>query len=352
MMDLLETRNIYHVFDLMSDMVLCFDHELRLTYMNSVAEFFFGFSRDEAIGKDVTLVLPQEYRAVHRRFLQHFQGKDQLRLRGRLFYLKIICRSSMRVPVSLSLSLLNTEAGLMFAAIIRRRKSMPFFSENSLYPAQDPKTSLGAVCHELKNPLVAIGGFARRVAQDKGLSEKSRHEMDIIQQEVGRLERLINGLNDLSKGSAYHFEYADLTALLRRLHEIMAQQAREEGKEVGLEVLMPALPYLLLDQDRISQVLMNLIHNALQACAIGGKVILRLDLAEGEDFIRIDVIDNGQGMSNDAMEKIFQPFFTTKKSGTGLGLPVSKRIIEDHGGSLQIHSQAGQGTTVSIFLPF
>ena len=349
---LLETKNIYHMLDLMSDVALCVDNELRIAHINPAAEVFFGFSRNEAAGQDVARIVPKEYREVHRRFLLRCQREDPLRLRGRLFRLKIICQSSiMRVPVSLSLSLINTEEGLNFIVLIRRRMSMSVFSENHLFPYHDPKNSLAAVCHEIKNPLVAIGGFARRVANDKGLGEKSRHELDIIQQEVGRLERLVNGLRDLYKGAAYRFEYADLVELLRHLHEIMLQQAREENKLVSLEV-MPATPRLLLDRDRISQVLMNLTRNALQACATGGQVRVRLKLAEREGLVRIDVIDNGQGMSEETLKKIFQPFFTTKKGGTGLGLPVSKRIIEDHGGFFQIHSQIGQGTTISIYLPF
>ena len=348
---LLPVHCLYQVLDTLADITLCVDNQLRLIYLNPSARCFFGYSPGDMLGGSIASLLPEEYHDVHARFLTRCFEDDPARLTGRLFRLKLLSRSSfLRLPVSLSLSVEDTDQGRMLVAIIRRRMAVHSLAEDSEVTENELRQSLASVCHEIRNPLVSIGGFARLVERDSGLSSKSRHQLQIIQEEVERLERLVNGLRDLTKISSSHFEYTDMVELFTHVYEIMVEQARQENKQIVLDIMSDP-PRLLLDKDRISQVLINLVQNGLQACQPGGRVTMRLGRAPRSEFLKLDIIDNGQGISDENMEKLFQPFFTTKKGGTGLGLSVSKRIVEDHGGYLEVQGKRGQGTMVSICLP-
>ncbi len=351
-LDLLETRHIYQVLDNLTDAAVCVDTQLRLVFLNLAALQFFGLTPESALGHDLKMLLPADYHNIYKRFMRRCQQEKPERLRNRLFRVKLFSQySRLTVPVSLSISLIdNTEAGQLTIAIIRRRMSVRAWADSQESLASALKESLAAVGHEIRNPLVAIGGFIRRVARDPGLNEKSARDLAIIQEEVGRLERLVAGLRDLTKATAYRFEYTDMDRLLHHVCDIMRPMLSEEQKKLSLDMGFNPPP-LLLDKDAICQVLLNLTRNALQASEAGARVLIRLSQAARNDFLRLDIIDYGRGMSAEQMGRLFHPFFTTKKGGTGLGLVISKRIVEDHGGHLEVKSQPDQGTTVSIYLP-
>jgi signal transduction histidine kinase len=124
---------------------------------------------------------------------------------------------------------------------------------------------------------------------------------------------------------------------------------RDKGIEVVLD-LPDDLPFVLVDEDKIRQILSNLVSNAADACSSGGRI--RLEGVGVDGFVEIRVVDDGEGIPPDALERIFDPFFTSKETGTGLGLYISRRLSEAQGGDLCVTSEVGSGSTFTIRLPF
>jgi signal transduction histidine kinase/putative methionine-R-sulfoxide reductase with GAF domain len=210
------------------------------------------------------------------------------------------------------------------------------------------------IAHEIKNPLTAIGGFARRIASPQ--AGRGAHSLEryaqIILKEVQRLERIINETLYFSRERIPAFRTVDLNAEIRDVLSMFREEL-EEARISAVVDLSPDLPSISADPDQIRQVVWNLVSNAIQA--VGGSGILTAathlaDPAEGIGVV-FEVSDTGGGIPHDVVHNIFNPFFTTKDKGTGLGLPIVHAIVEKHGGTIHLDNREGAGVAFSIFLP-
>src|SRR5512143_954542 len=210
------------------------------------------------------------------------------------------------------------------------------------------------IAHEIKNPLTAIGGFARRIASPKagrGAPPVERYAR-IILKEVERLERIINETLYFSREMAPTFCVANLNNESREA-VLMFREELEEARITTVIDLSPDLPLISADPDQLRQVLWNLVSNAIQAMGGTGTltVATRTALPEEGTGGVFQVSDTGGGISHDVVHNIFNPFFTTKAKGTGLGLAIVHAIVEKHGGTIHLDNREGVGVTFSIFLP-
>lgn len=210
------------------------------------------------------------------------------------------------------------------------------------------------IAHEIKNPLTAIGGFARRIASPRpgGKTPPVERYAQIILKEVQRLERIVNETLYFSREMVPAFRVINLNAEIRDVLSMFRDEL-EEARISTVVDLSPALPSISADPDQIRQVVWNLVSNAVQA--VGGSGILtvgthRADPAEGIGVV-LEVSDTGGGIPLDVVHNIFNPFFTTKAKGTGLGLPIVHAIVEKHGGTIHLDNREGVGVAFSIFLP-
>lgn len=205
------------------------------------------------------------------------------------------------------------------------------------------------VSHEIKNPLMVIGGFARQLERNPEVPQTAGAKLRIISDEVRRLENFLGELRDFTRPAAP----AKLEGNLNELVQEVTTMMRETAKEMDIQLvtsLAGNLPRLSFDPNQMKQVLINLIKNALEAIAGAGGIIT-LTTTWQDDQVHLSVHDTGEGIDPEILQDIFNPFFTTKKAGTGLGLAVINKIIEDHHGSISVKSQKGQGTTFSIHFP-
>jgi signal transduction histidine kinase len=204
------------------------------------------------------------------------------------------------------------------------------------------------VSHEIKNPLVMIGGYARQLLRS-ALDPKSQSKLQIITDEVQRLENLIGELRDLYRPKTLNLEIIDMAGLLKEVQELIREEARNKQIQVVLEA--PPGPVMVEgDKNKLKQVILNLSRNGMEAMDQGGKLTIRAQRLE--DQVEITVSDEGPGIPEPELEKIFVPFYTTKKQGTGLGLSVSKRIIEEHQGcSFSLASGRDKGAVAKITMP-
>ena len=210
------------------------------------------------------------------------------------------------------------------------------------------------IAHEIKNPLTAIGGFARRIASPRagGGAHSPERYAQIILKEVQRLERIVNETLYFSREMVPAFRIVNLNVEIREVLSMFREEL-EEARISSMVDLSPDLPSISADPDQIRQVVWNLVSNAIQA--VGGSGILTVathlsDPAEGIGVV-LEVSDTGGGIPHDVVHNIFNPFFTTKAKGTGLGLPIVHAIVEKHGGTIHLDNREGAGVAFSIFLP-
>jgi signal transduction histidine kinase/putative methionine-R-sulfoxide reductase with GAF domain len=210
------------------------------------------------------------------------------------------------------------------------------------------------IAHEIKNPLTAIGGFARRIASPKpgGGAHSLERYAQIILKEVQRLERIVNETLYFSREMVPAFRIVNLNVEIRDVLSMFREELEEASISTVID-LSPDLPSISADPDQIRQVVWNLVSNAIQA--VGGSGILTVathlaDPAEGIGVV-LEVSDTGGGIQQDVVHNIFNPFFTTKAKGTGLGLPIVHAIVEKHGGTIHLDNREGVGVAFSIFLP-
>ena len=205
------------------------------------------------------------------------------------------------------------------------------------------------LAHEIRTPLVSIGGFARRLLRATPPDDSRREEMEIIVSEVARLEYLVREVLGFSRISQPVRETCDVNALVESVVTHMQESIRQNQVRTQLD-LSPGLRPASMDESQMRQAIMNLVTNALDAMPSGGT--LSLSTAADGDYLEIGVHDTGAGIIKEHYSKLFTPFFTTKSSGTGLGLVMVSQVVDHHRGSLRFDSRPGKGTSFHIRLPF
>ena len=211
------------------------------------------------------------------------------------------------------------------------------------------------VAHEIRNPLVTIGGFARMIRKNPDDAMKVRSNSYVIVEEVKRLERILSELMDLSRPSPPVLEMFNIN----RLVDEIALKEKENLQQKGIELQVEtdeSIGEIMIDSDKIRQAILNLIRNAQNAleevASVPEKELKVFIRTENKgDTVCIHIEDTGTGIPEELQPHIFQPFFTTRSSGTGLGLAIAKRIIDEHHGRLTFTSEYGRGTHFTIRLP-
>jgi two-component system, NtrC family, sensor kinase len=215
-------------------------------------------------------------------------------------------------------------------------------------------TLTAGVAHELNNPINNITLTAEMLREDyRTLSDEERLDMvnDLVEQ-AGRAQRTVRNLLDFARESEITSQRIDLGELLSRTASLAANQIKLSGAKITVEV-PPNLPPIHGDAQSLSQVLVNLLLNALDAVGKGGHVRIAANATKEKGFVLVTVSDDGHGIPAHVLPKIFDPFFTTKVRGrgTGLGLSVSLGIVRQHGGDIRVESTPGIGTTFTVLLP-
>jgi len=204
------------------------------------------------------------------------------------------------------------------------------------------------ITHEIKNPLMLIGGFARRVLKDINSDpQKNKEKLQIIVDEVRRLEEFLVEVGSYARLSEPHRQEGDLNVLIKELCLRLDPSLREKDIQLVLS-LDPDLPLIQFDHLHLRQVILNIAKNSIEAMGKGG--ILTLATENQQYGIMIQIADTGDGIQPELLNKIFQPFYTTKPKGSGLGLAIARKIIEAHKGKITIESEFHKGTRVTILL--
>ena len=212
------------------------------------------------------------------------------------------------------------------------------------------------VAHEIRNPLAGIAGAIEIISKDFPKEHPDREILDDLRQEVRRIEKVLNDLLTYARPKAPQFGMADLKDTVAHTLQFARQQIGNKNVEFSIQIPSP-LPRFRMDPEQLHQVLLNLVLNGIQALGEEGKITIQARVLGGaasgtwHNSIEISVSDTGAGISREQLEKIFRPFYTTKRGGTGLGLSLCRRIISQHGGTLTAESELNKGSRFIIRLP-
>jgi two-component system nitrogen regulation sensor histidine kinase GlnL len=218
------------------------------------------------------------------------------------------------------------------------------------------------LAHEIRNPLSAIRGAVQLLGKELGGEPPWGEYTEVLIKEVDRLNRIIEAVLDLGRPVQLRPVALNLHQVLERVALLSEEMAASHGIRI-VRQYDPSLPPILGDEDRLAQLFHNLVRNAIEAMAQGGRLTLttrfsmnplftKVDLGAGRrQMVEVQVSDEGEGIPEPLRDKIFDPFVTTKEKGLGLGLALCHRILEEHKGAIQIQGAPGKGTSVTCFLP-
>jgi hypothetical protein len=204
------------------------------------------------------------------------------------------------------------------------------------------------VAHEIRNPLVTIGGFAKTLSRFDFTDLKIKANIDIIIDEVKRLEKILNNITDFGKPSTPEKVDTQICEIMEDTCILMENYFQE--KHIKLHIKFEReIPRIHVDPAQMKQVFLNILMNAVEAMPDGGQLDVQIESTN--ESIKIYIIDTGKGIKQEVLQNIYDPFFTTKPSGTGVGLSVSFKVIEEHGGTIDATSEQGKSTTMLLTLP-
>jgi signal transduction histidine kinase len=220
-------------------------------------------------------------------------------------------------------------------------------------------TLAAGLAHEIKNPLASLRTFTRIIPRKFEDPRFRETFMRVVPHELERINGIVEQLLELARPSRLQPAPTAIPVLLDRVLELYANEVDTKQIVVAREYARD-VPSVGADQDRLYEAFVNLVSNALEAMAPGGRLTVRTGWHRGAEAeaggvgrrrVRVEIEDSGSGISPSEADKVFDPFFTTKAAGTGLGLALTHKIIEDHGGSIGFRSAPGVGTTFTVVLP-
>jgi PAS domain S-box-containing protein len=339
--------------------IVTVDLDGRVVTLNPAAELLTGFFTGEVAGRYCTEVFSQtpELAEVLMATLA-----NRMPVLGTTLMLRR--RGGRGVPVELSVSPLRGSEGkdLGVVGVFRDLTRVRHLEER--LRRSDRLAAVGelaaALAHEIKNPLTSLLTFSRRLTRAFEDSDFREKFQTVVPRELERINSIVEGLLELARPARLTFKPLRVPTLLERTVELYGTRIEAQRVKVERDYARD-LPAIWVDQEALYQALVNLVTNALDAMPGGGVLVLRTGWSDSESVttgragggrrVAIEVEDSGVGIPPAVVDRVFNPFFSTKESGTGLGLALTHKIIEDHGGSIDVRSTPGVGTTFRLVLP-
>jgi len=320
--------------------------------LNPRGQELFGYHEMELVGQPIEVLIPQRFGERHRAHRSSFFSAPSSRLMGRGMEIAGRRKDGTEFPAEVSLNVVRTRRGnvvIAFVTDITERRAMEREARRA-----ETVNALGAVAagiaHELNNPLAVMDSrIELMLAADQDLSAETRADLKVLQRNIERASRISRNMLSLARQRPGPRAAVDINGAVEEAMLIVGAEAR--GEELSFDIQLDrTIPPVMGELTGIEQVIINLVMNARDAGA--HRVRVETGRMPGrDDQLRLSIADDGAGIENDALRRLFEPFFTTKPKGTGLGLWLSRRIIQDHGGTIVPESSPGKGTTFVITLP-
>jgi two-component system sensor kinase FixL len=348
------------------DGVVTIDENGRILSFNPAAEKLFEYTRGEVLGEPVEILMPEPYRSEHSRYLANFLSTNNPKIIGKGREVQGCKRDGSIFPIWVSVGEVKTRTGRRFVGIIsdlteqreaeRKQRSLEARLEHVSRVSLMGEMAAG-IAHEINQPLSAIANYAQA---GKRLLDNPRPDLrllsescDKIAEQAHRAGAVIQNLRNFIRKQDLSKQPVDVNEVIKDVLGLIEADTRAAGLELRLE-LRQDLPVVKANSVQIQQVVLNLTRNAVDAMRDSLRattsVGLRTELAKDEQ-VRILVIDHGPGVSRSLQEEVFHPFVTTKSDGLGVGLAISRTIVEAHGGRLSYRPNPGGGSIFEVALP-
>ncbi|HUG37475.1 MAG TPA: ATP-binding protein [Candidatus Limnocylindrales bacterium] len=328
----------------------------RIASVNAKTEELFGYPRGELVGQRVEMLLPERVRAGHPQHRAKYLARPVARPMGRGLDLAGRRKDGREFSVEISLSHMQTTEGPQTLALITditQRLAVDQATRQAERLAALGRLSAG-IAHEINNP---IGIITSRIevmlleAGEHALPLAVVEDLQVLHRNAMRVARIAQTFLSFARQSPAERAPVDLNRVVRETLELVERQIGKDGVRITTR-LEATLPRLLGHANALSQVLLNLITNARDALPGEGEIVIESSLRAGDPaHVALRVSDTGPGIAPEALSRIFDPFYTTKPSGTGLGLSVSYGIVRDHNGTIDVQSTPGKGTTFILTFP-
>lgn len=343
--------NYKEIFDAFPESIIIIDKYFLILDMNDNAETIFRISRQKAQGRATNLFMPIEMEQLAKRAIleeRTIVGDET----------NPTLRSGDKISIQAIASPLFTIKGNIKGVIlqIKDMTATKFLSSKSIQEISTSRfeTLMSGLAHELKNPLSGIRGAAQLLADETENIETIKCA-EIITKEADRLKSLLDSLKQLEPFAEELLEPLDIHDILMEI--IYLESLSDMNKNIQYKQNYDiTLPPIQGDRNSLKQVFLNLIKNASQAIEVKGKIEVSTrwiteHKLKGQKAISVEIEDNGNGIARESLEKIFSPFYTTRKEGSGLGLFLAYQIIAKHGGAVLVESEPGKGTVFKVYLP-
>ncbi len=365
-------ERLRNITDSAKDAIIMMDSRGAISYWNPAAEHIFGYSAEEVMGKDLhELLAPKRYLSAHRAALPEFQRTGRGDAVGTTRDLHARCKDGQEIPVALSLSAVWQDGTWHAVGVIRdvtaqkQAEAAMQEAQKAAEAANQAKSDfLATMSHEIRTPMNAITGMAELLGETTLTPEQERY-VGIFKNAGENLLMIINDILDLSKIEAGRIDIEsigfNLAELIEKTCQVMAMRASQKGLEF-ISRIFPDVPVDVVgDPVRLRQIIVNLLSNAIKFTE-HGEVVLEVtneipQTKDGRVYLTFSVRDSGIGISPDKLDAIFDKFTqadsstTRKYGGTGLGLPISRRLVQLMGGDLGVESEPGKGTRFFFTIP-
>lgn len=335
-----------NVVESMADGLISIDREGKIVTLNRQAGEIIGAGRERLEGRHIASVLGEPIAHV----LESLKGQSPVRDRE----MDIHTAKNGGIPLSLSAAPLRDERGQEVGSVLLIKDLREIRNLQEKVRRSERLASLGrlaaGVAHEIRNPLSSIKGFAQYFVKRLSGRDEEQGYAAVMVKEVDRLNRVITDLLDFAGPRETRREPQSLAAIADQALKLLSPDFADRKVEV-VKAYEPDLPEVPVDRDRISQVFINLLLNALESMEAGGEIRIGLRRCGTPPGVEMSVSDTGSGIAEGDLEQLFEPFFSRKKKGTGLGLAIVHQIIESHRGDIRVESRPGTGTTFRIRLP-
>jgi len=348
----LEHRNaeLESLLDSLHDGVLMVDLDEKITMINGRGAHILALDPLEVIGQSLTEVFPFQKDFTDPLLHSLHEGVP-------LRWVEVVWLRSLDTPIPLGVSTAPVRdpqerslgAVASFQNLTHTKQMERELSQTRTLAALGQMAA--TVAHEIRNPLGGIGGFARLLERDLPAGDSRRALAERIIEGVGSLNKIVTNLLAYTKPMETQLRDIELTPWLEEQVEWARAEAEGSGM-AGLDFRLdiePRIRTARFDPEKLRQVLLNLTLNSMQAISCPGQIVISARKAPG--LLILGVEDSGEGIPNEAINEIFNPFFTTKENGTGLGLAIVRKIVELHGGNLFVESTPGSGSRFDIHLP-
>lgn len=377
------------IVEIAEDAVIATNAKQEIVLFNRGAEKTFGYTAAEILGQPLDVLLPERFRASHREHVEAFgRGAVTARRMGERSEVLGRRKDGREFPADASISRFERDGAIVYTAVLRDISGRKAIEDEIRRLNQDLEqrvlvrtreleaksdelrdmtqqlwqaaklASVGEVAagiaHELNNPLATISLRLESVLTKTPVDDPRRKPLEIVEQEVRRMSELVANLLNFSRRGSHHASTVDPREELTRSLELVHYMLIKRSVRVR-QLFAERTPPLVADRQKLRQLFLNLLTNAIDAMPWGGELTLSIEPAKlaGERAVAIEVRDTGVGIAADDLPHVTEPFFTTKEEGkgTGLGLPICKRIVQEHQGTFEITSELGHGTKVRVMLP-